>query len=109
METQIESAKIEQIEQRLRAIENQLPMLAAIADAVTRIADHLAPSPANIVGSKYIADRLNCTTTWVSRMATTGEIPRRCIVPGTGKGRLWKYYRKQVDEWLDNRLPNGST
>lgn len=101
--------QIEQIERRLKAIENQLPMLVAFTEAVSRIADHLAPFPENIVGSKYIADRLDCTTTWVGRMATAGEIPSRCIVPGTGKGRLWKFYRKHVDEWLDNRLPNGST
>lgn len=104
-----ELARLEQLESRLKQIESQMPTLASLAESVVRVADHLAPPAANIVGSRYIADRLGCTTAWVGKMASNGMIPRKSIISGTGKGRLWKFYRQHVDEWLATRAPNGST
>src|SRR6185295_1949648 len=89
--------RLDRIEKRLDGFESQLPSLASFVEAVTRLADHCAPEPANIVGSKYVADRLGCTTTWIGRMATNGTIPRGCIVQGTGNGRLSKFYRKRIN------------
>ena len=88
--------------------ERLVTALEAIAEQIQRVADHLIPPATSIVGSKYVAGRLGCTTTWVGRMASNGMIPRKCVVPGTGEGRLWKFYRQQVDEWLTTRAPNGS-
>ena len=98
-----ELARIEAIESRLKLIESQMPTVASLSEAVIRIADHLDPPASKIVGSRYIADCLGCTTAWVGKMAFNGTIPRKCIVPGTGKGRLWKFYRPQIDEWLKSR------
>jgi Helix-turn-helix domain len=55
------------------------------------------------VGSRYIADRLGCTTVWVAEMARSGEVPRHCVVPGTGSGKPWKFYRERIDAWIASR------
>ena len=104
-----ELARLEQIESRLKQIESQIPTVASLSEAVVRVADHLVPPAASIVGSKYVADRLGCSTTWVGRMAFRGMIPRKCVVSGTGNGRLWKFHRNQIDDWLAARSTNGIT
>jgi hypothetical protein len=38
-----------------------------------------------------------------SDMIRRGEIPRSCIVPGTGNGKIWKLYRRKIDEWIETR------
>lgn len=68
-----------------------------------RIADHFAPGPGDIVGSDYLARKLDCTQIWVARMAAGGVIPKRCIVQGTGGGKTWKFHRPQLDDWLATR------
>lgn len=87
--------------------ERLLVALETIAEQLQRVADHFVPPEEDKVGSTYIAQRLGCSTTWVGRMANNGTIPRKCIVPGTGNGRLWKFYRDQIDDWLATRRPNG--
>lgn len=99
--------RLKQIEQRLDRIETDLPSVAAFSEAISRLANHFAPEPANIVGSRYVADRLGCTTAWVGRMAFKGIIPRGCVVPGTGKGRLWKFYRGRIDDWMASGASPG--
>lgn len=42
-------------------------------------------------------------TTWIAQMVRSGEIPKGCIVPGSGKGRQWKFYRSRIEGWLTNR------
>src|SRR5262249_7218848 len=79
-----------------------LAVLASVATSLARIADHLAPS-AVVVGSRYIADRLGCTTVWVAEMARRGEIPGQCVVPGTGGRKPWKFSRERIDAWLASR------
>lgn len=73
------------------------------ASTINRIADRLAPQPADIVDSVWVAERLDCTTTWVADMARQGMIPPSCIVPGTGKGKVWKFYRGPIERWLATR------
>jgi len=80
-----------------------LEVLTSVATSLARIADHLAPSPVVLVGSRYLADRLGCTTVWVAAMARRGEIPRHLAVPGTGSGKPWKFYREGIDAWLASR------
>lgn len=68
-----------------------------------RIADHFDPPPPDKVGTPYIADRLGCTTVWVTEMVRSGEIPQGCILSGTGNGKPWKFHRARIDEWLETR------
>jgi hypothetical protein len=89
--------------ERLERIESMAPSWATIAERLDQIVGHLVPPAADIVGSKYVAERLGCSTTWVGRMATNGMIPASCIVSGTGQGRLWKFHRRRVEEWLVSR------
>ena len=74
-----------------------------MARSVARIADALAPPPPDIVDSVYVAGRLGCTTTWIADQARSGDIPRRCIVAGTGRGKPWKFHRRAIDEWIESR------
>jgi len=50
-----------------------------------------------------VADRLGCTTDWIAMMVRDSGIPPSCIVPGTGNGKPWKFYRAQIDEWIERR------
>lgn len=80
-----------------------LRLLAAVLVELGRIADHFDPPPSDIVDTPYIARRLGCTTTWIAQMVRDGEIPQGCVVPGSGKGRQWKFYRRRIEEWLASR------
>jgi hypothetical protein len=75
----------------------------AMARSMARIADALAPPPPGVVDSVYVARRLGCTTTWIADQARNGDIPRRCIVAGTGRGKPWKFHRESIDEWIESR------
>jgi hypothetical protein len=83
--------------------ENMLAVLERIAASLERIANKLDPPAGSIVGSPYVAEKLGCTTTYVSFLVRDGQIPASCIVPGTGKGRLWKFYRSRIEAWLAGR------
>lgn len=74
-----------------------------MADALTRLADHFVPPPADIVDTTYVADRLGCSIEWISQQARQGLIPKSCLVEGTGNGKPWKFRRHQVDDWIVNR------
>lgn len=68
-----------------------------------RIADHFDPPPPNVVGTGYVAQKLDCTTIWVTEMIRLGQLPRNCVVPGTGNGKPWKFYRSRIDPWISTR------
>src|SRR4029079_1740589 len=85
--------------QLLQRIAQALETLSGVSKDLTRIADVLDPPPADVVDSPYVARRLSCTTVWVAEMARTGVIPKGCILPGTGNGKPWKFYRVQVEKW----------
>ena len=76
---------------------------AVIASSLKRIADHVDPPPPDIIGTDYIAEKLGLTKVWVAKMAAEGTIPRNCIVPGTGIGKPWKFYRSRIDPWIEMR------
>ena len=78
-------------------------LLEAVAGQLTRIADYVDPPPPDLVGSTYIAERLGCTTVWVTEMVRSGNIPPNCVVQGTGNGKPWKFFRVRIDEWLKRR------
>lgn len=68
-----------------------------------RIADYFDPPPPDKVGSEYVAQRLGCTTTWIADLVRRGEIPKNCLVPGTGNGKPWKFHRNLIDKWIETR------
>jgi hypothetical protein len=76
------------------------PELQLIAASLARLADAVAPQPADVVGTPYVAKQLGCTTVWVAELARRGEVPRHCVVPGTGNGKVWRFYRGKIDDWL---------
>jgi len=75
-------------------------IIVQVANALTRIANHFDPPPPDVVDTTYIADKLGCTKVWVAKMAAEGMIPKNCIVPGTGIGKPWKFYRSRIDPWI---------
>jgi hypothetical protein len=87
-----------------------LTMLGRIAVALEtlgvethRLADHVAPAPGDVVGTPYLAKKLACTVVWAAEMARNGQIPKGCVVPGTGNGKPWKFYRRRIEEWINKR------
>lgn len=74
-----------------------------IATALEKLANHFAPPPPDIVDTGYVATRLDCTREYVSQMAKRGDIPRNCVVAGTGWGKTWKFYRSRIDRWIESR------
>lgn len=62
----------------------------------------IKPSP-EIVGTPYVSERLGCTSIWITEMVRREVIPPACIVPGTGNGKPWKFYRLRIDEWIRRR------
>ena len=77
-------------------------MAEAQAD-LKRLADHFDPQPADIVGTPYLASKLGCTPTWIAQMVRSGEIPKSCVVQGSGQGRQWKFYRRRIEDWLASK------
>jgi predicted DNA-binding transcriptional regulator AlpA len=74
-----------------------------IADALERIANRADPPPPEIVGTPYVAHRLGCTTAWITELIKSGQIPKHCLVEGTGNGKPWKFHRRHIDEWIKKR------
>jgi len=89
---------------RLDHQERMAVALENISASQRRLADHLAPAPSDIVDTPYIARHLGCTTQWIAQMVRSGEIPRGCVVPGSGKGRQWKFYRCRIEDWLAKQM-----
>jgi hypothetical protein len=80
-----------------------LRVLLEVQADLKRIADHFDPQPADIVGTPYLATKLGCTPTWIAQMVRDGEIPKGCLVPGSGNGRQWKFYRRRIEEWMASK------
>ena len=89
------------------AILTELKRIAVALEALCtegkRIADHVAPEPGDVVGTPYLAKQLGCSVVWAGEMARNGQLPKGCIVPGTGCGKPWKFYRKRIEEWINKR------
>lgn len=81
----------------------QNAILSSIDHNLERIANALNPELPDVVGTPYVAKRLGQTTTWIAEMARRGEIPKSCLVAGTGTGKPWKFHRAQIDNWIENR------
>src|SRR5262249_922283 len=79
------------------------PELKSALTSINRLADHLAPPPQSIVGTPYVAKQLGYTKVWVAELVRKGQIPQHCIVPGTGSGKVWRFYREKIDRWIESR------
>lgn len=77
-----------------------LRAIAEVQASLRRIADHFDPPPPDVIDSRYLADRLGVSTTRIAQRVREGSIPASCIVPGSGDGRLWKFHRRRIEEWL---------
>ena len=80
-----------------------LPDLTLIAKSLERIADVVDPPPPDKVDTAYVAKKLGIGLARVSQMASQGEIPPSCIVAGTGNGKVWKFHRVRIDQWIESR------
>lgn len=73
------------------------------SDQLHRLADHFCPPPDAVVDTQFVATKLNLSIERISQMVRGGEIPKICIVDGTGNGKPWKFHRRHVEEWLRSR------
>lgn len=99
-------AELEQMLSKYRsvtAIDLNAQLLRDISVDVRRIADRLDPPPPDKVGTPYVAQRLGCTTDWITELIRQVQIPPDCIVPGTGNGKPWKFFRRKIDRWIGDR------
>jgi hypothetical protein len=87
----------------LEAIAERLKPRGVIADRLDRLEEALAPVPKEKIDTGYVADQLGVTKVYVAQMALNGTIPKGCIVQGTGRGKLWKFYRESIDRWIQTR------
>jgi len=85
------------------AIGNSQGDMDELVGEVRRISNHFDPPASEVVGTDYLAKALGCTQTWIAELVRTGEIPPSCIVPGTGNGKPWKFYRRKLDRWMRER------
>ena len=98
-----------QFGKRARQVElgpQTLPVMTRIATALEAINERLSAitaSSGDKVDTAYVAQLLGCTTVWVAEQARSGLIPLNCIVPGTGNGKPWKFYRMKIETWLKTR------
>jgi hypothetical protein len=79
--------------------------LAKLAASVDRLADRLVPPAPAVVAAGYVAERLGLTSHRIGQLARDGEIPTACVVPGTGRGKPWKFDRARIDDWIDKGRP----
>lgn len=97
------SATVEVGPRTIALLQRVADALEDIAGQAHRIANHLSPAPGDIVGTPYLAQKLGCSVVWAAEMARAGQIPRSCIVPGTGNGKAWKFRREQIEDWINKR------
>ncbi len=87
----------------LERIADALEQFVIHIDSLERLVEAIVPTPPQVVGTPYVAQRLGCTTVWVAELVRTGELPSSCVVAGTGHGKPWKFHRSKVDQWLEHR------
>jgi hypothetical protein len=79
------------------------PEWKSIAASLARLTNHLVPDAPAVVGTPYVSRRLGCSAVWVAEMVRLEQIPKGCLVQGTGNGRPWKFHRAKIDEWMASR------
>jgi predicted DNA-binding transcriptional regulator AlpA len=71
-----------------------------IADGIERLIDLLVPKTSELVGTEYIASKIGKSKQWIGKMAERGTIPKNCVAPKVGGGRIWRFHRDKIDAWL---------
>ncbi len=89
--------------QLLITLERIAIALEKLANSHERLGDHFVPAPPKIVGTPYVANKLGCTTVWITELIRNQDLPPDCIVPGTGNGKPWKLYLDRIDKWITSR------
>lgn len=113
------SEEVLDLARRLRLLEAVVSQLAAphthtfshsnnwndsgIVAELRRIADHVDPPNLEVVGTSYVAERIGVTTKWVGDLVRTRKIPKFCICPKSGGGNYWRFWKKQIDKWIEER------
>ncbi len=72
-------------------------------EATNRLADHFSPPDRTSVTSSYVARRLGRSIRWIGELARRGDIPKSCLCPRSGEGKYWRFWKKQIDEWIDKQ------
>ena len=78
-------------------------VLERIATGIESIAKHLDPTPPEKVGTPYVAERIGVSVKRIGDLCRRGDIPKSCIVPGTGNGKEWRFYRDKIAKWIEQR------
>ena len=91
---------IRRIALALEKIGNTLDEISA---SEKRIAEHFDPQKRSTVGTKYLAERIGCSVRWAGDLVRNGEIPSSCICPRSGNGGYWRFWKDQLDKWIEER------
>src|SRR4051812_18763580 len=68
-----------------------------IATSLRRIAEAQPPAEGEIVGTPHVARQWGGKTTqYIAQLATKGIFPSDCIVPGTGNGKQWRFFKDKI-------------
>jgi Helix-turn-helix domain len=97
---EIERRRDAREQERLEIERKRLETEKQSCSAITRLAEALAPRPSSMMDTGEVAARLGLTTRRVTQMISSGELPRECIVSGTGKGKVWKFHREEIERWI---------
>jgi predicted DNA-binding transcriptional regulator AlpA len=71
-----------------------------IAEGIERLIEVLVPKTSELVGTEYIASKIGKSKQWIGKMAERGTIPKNCVAPKVGGGRIWRFHRDEIDAWL---------
>ena len=74
-----------------------------IAEGIERLIEVLVPKTSELVGTEYIASKIGKSKQWIGKMAERGNIPKNCVAPKIGGGRIWRFHRDKIDAWLNEQ------
>lgn len=74
-----------------------------IAEGIERLIEVLVPKTSELVGTEYIASKIGKSKQWIGKMAERGTIPKNCVAPKIGGGRIWRFHRDKIDAWLEEQ------
>ncbi len=74
-----------------------------VARELRRLRRDLRPAEPEIIGTPEVAKMAGVTTAAVRQWVESEAMPGNCIVPGSGNGTPWRFYRRRVVKWLRTR------
>ena len=102
-EARSRSANEDQFGRIAAALEQIALPIRDVEPALRRIADHFDPPKRGTVGTPYVAERLGVSVRWISDLIRRGDIPKSCIVPRSGDGKYWRFWKDKIDEWVEQK------